>query len=314
MTPRMNRFVVFTLLSLFAATAVVPAEAVIGRGRSSMGSRGNRGWSQPSRPSSPSQSPWGAPAPSPRPYPSPSGGGFLKNLGAGIAGGFLGAMLFRAMGMPGGPGGGFGLLEILLLVGVAFLAFRWFRSRSAEPVTAAGPVGGESYIPPSREAAWTPQPATVGDEAPADVLAASELDFDEKRFREARLDDFFRAQAAFGSRDLGPIRDKLAVEIAPELEADVAELRRSGQVNRMENIAVRSTELTDAWREPGRLYATIRFEANVIDYTLDERTGQVVSGSREQSTKFQERWTFVRETGFGKGEAPWKLSAIEREA
>lgn len=308
----MKRALVFAGLFFLAVAVSTPAEAVVGRGRSSTGSRGSRGWSQPYRRAEIPPSRGYRTTPNNESYrtPPPSGGGFLRSLGAGIAGGFLGSALFRLFGgggLPGmGGGGGFGLLELLLLAGVAFFAFRWFQSRQVATAAPVGDLGSPRY------ASEVPAMEPSADERPEEVLAATEPG-GERAFCEARLDDFFRLQAAFGNRDLAAIRSFLAPEIAPQIEADIEELKRLGQINRMENIAVRSTELVDAWREPGRLYATVRYDANVVDYTVDERTGEVVSGDSLSPAKFCERWTFVKETGFGKGNASWRLSAIERE-
>ena len=48
--------------------------------------------------------------------------------------------------------------------------------------------------------------------------------------------------------------------------------------------------------------------ANLLDYTTDERTGEVVSGSLTEPVKFQEYWTFTRPVW----DNPWKLSAIHQ--
>jgi predicted lipid-binding transport protein (Tim44 family) len=51
---------------------------------------------------------------------------------------------------------------------------------------------------------------------------------------------------------------------------------------------------------------TARFYANLLDYTVDETSGQVVSGSKTEPIKFEEYWTFTRPVGNN----PWQLSAI----
>lgn len=301
-------------LAFFATTTLLPvrADAAVGRGRSSLGSRGNRGGS-PSyrRPSAPPAQGY------PRPYhaepyrPQRSGGGFFRGLAGGIAGGFLGSMLFRAFGGSGAPygGGGIGLLELLLFAGAAFFGVRWLLARRQSDEPALASYGGYRSGEDFRSA---PGPVPPAEETPEEVLSSVETAFDERRFGDARLSDFFKLQNAYLHRDLAPVRSALAPEIAPELESDVAELKRLGRINRMENIAVRRSEIVDAWREPGRVYATVAFEASIVDYTVDERTEEVVDGSRTEPTAFCENWTFVKEIGFGKGDAPWRLSAIER--
>jgi predicted lipid-binding transport protein (Tim44 family) len=110
------------------------------------------------------------------------------------------------------------------------------------------------------------------------------------------------------SRDMTPVRHLLAPEMYAEMQKECDHLRAGRRVNRLENIAVRSAEVTEAWQENGQDYVTVRFLANLLDYTVDEATGHVVEGSRTEPVKFEEYWTFVRPVGPG----PWKLTAIQQ--
>jgi predicted lipid-binding transport protein (Tim44 family) len=93
------------------------------------------------------------------------------------------------------------------------------------------------------------------------------------------------------------------------LQKDCDHLRAERRMNRLENIAIRSVDLTEAWQESGQDFATVRFLANLLDYTTDE-SGQVVEGSRVEPVKFEEFWTFTRPVG----PSPWRLSAIQQAA
>jgi predicted lipid-binding transport protein (Tim44 family) len=52
----------------------------------------------------------------------------------------------------------------------------------------------------------------------------------------------------------------------------------------------------------------VRVLANLLDYNVDETTGQVVEGSKTDPVKFEEYWTFTRSVG----DNAWKLSAINQ--
>jgi predicted lipid-binding transport protein (Tim44 family) len=92
------------------------------------------------------------------------------------------------------------------------------------------------------------------------------------------------------------------------LQRDCDTLRRERKVNRLENIAVRSTEVTEAWQEAGHDYVTVRFLASLLDYTTDESGATVLEGSRTEPVKFEEYWTFVRPVGPN----AFRLSAIQQ--
>src|SRR5512138_1958867 len=96
------KLAVLAITFFFVMVFVIESDAFarVGGGSSS-GSRGSRSYSSPSRPSpGPSQS-YGSPTrptpPPQQPFQQPAGGGFFRNMLGGIAGGFLGSMLFRSL-------------------------------------------------------------------------------------------------------------------------------------------------------------------------------------------------------------------------
>jgi predicted lipid-binding transport protein (Tim44 family) len=132
--------------------------------------------------------------------------------------------------------------------------------------------------------------------------------FDEQKFRDICTDSFFKIQGAWTGRDMTSARNLLSAEMYKTLQADADGLRSEKKVNRLENIAVRSVEITEAWQEQGQDYITVLFYANLLDYVVDESSGQVVSGSKTDPVKFEEYWTFTRATGANS----WQLSAINQ--
>jgi predicted lipid-binding transport protein (Tim44 family) len=76
----------------------------------------------------------------------------------------------------------------------------------------------------------------------------------------------------------------------------------------MENIALRESEITEVWTENGEDFITVRLHANLLDYTVDARTGAVLTGSNTDPIEFQEYWTFSRPVGPNS----WKLTAVQQ--
>ncbi|WP_408998104.1 Tim44 domain-containing protein [Syntrophus buswellii] len=293
-------------------------------GSKSFGSRGSHSYSSPSSQSksttrssrqvttatSPSQS-----------------GGFLRNMAGGLAGGImggiLGSMLFSSMGnaSSGGLGGsGIGLFDIAL-IGVMLYGIWWFikkKRREAEERATAG----TSYF---REASQPQQPIAYGSSTAApsygnlqplesDVTAGlthirqMDLTFDEQLFKDQAMDNFFKVQGAWANRDLSTIRSSLTVEMFGILQSDADDLKNKKQVNRLENIAVRNVDITEVWQEAGKDFITVRFCANLLDYTVDEVSGRLLAGSKTEPVRFDEYWTFTRPVG----NYPWQLSAINQ--
>ncbi len=313
-----------TLLVVAAIMALAVPVEVWARagGGGSLGSRGSRSYSSPSRnysapslPSTPSPTPSTQPAPTPLSQPSPVGG-FWRSMAGGVLGGLLGGMLFRGMGYAGGNGafgGGFGLFDLLLLGGIGFLIYRMVRRRQPVEEPATGyyrTVSPESYGASAASTATAEPPLFGAEDRERGLLHLRQMDpgFSEASFGEWCTDTFFRIQAAWMRKDLDVLKSVLTEEMQEVFRKQLEEAKAKGQMNRLENITVRTVELTEVWQEKGLDYVTVRFLANLLDYTVDEATGKVVSGSNLDPVKFEEFWTWVRPVGPN----PWRLSAINQ--
>jgi predicted lipid-binding transport protein (Tim44 family) len=320
---------ILTALSLFAIVGFSQvllesyAEGRAGGGRSG-GFRGSRSYQAPSRPSQPAAPRREATPPPQQPGPvAPQPGGFMRGLGTAVLGGFLGSMLFSGLahgfgGLGGIGGSGFGLLEILLIAGLGYFLYRKFRT----PAVASGygtmqyqnmgygtgsrydstsnPYGPASSAPPQETAA--------AGEPDFRTILAMDRNFDPSRFLKTAQDIFFKVQGAWNREDTATLNSLCGPELMRTWEEELAALRARGQKNRMENIALSSSEITEAWTESGQDYITVRVRANLLDYTVDAKSGAVISGSNSDPIEFEEYWTFSRPVGPNL----WKLSAVQQ--
>jgi predicted lipid-binding transport protein (Tim44 family) len=310
---RMTTVMVIAMLAVAPFVWMGDAWARAGGG-SSGGSRGSRSYSAPAtssqgmsrQPAAPTSSPTAA-APQ-----RPGWGGMIGGMVGGLLlGGLIGSLL------GGAGGGGIGLLEIVVLAGLVFLAFRMFRGRTQATAAPSGYASAGSYGVDDRSSASSPVSATVGPPSTAGDLDRGlayirQMDpgFDARRFSEGAEDIFFKIQAAWIGRDMSRAGEILTPEMQGFLQKDCDRLRAERRINRLENIAVRAAEVTEAWQERGQDYVTVHFLASLLDYTTDEQSGKVVEGNAVDPVKFEEFWTFVRPIGPN----AWRLSAIQQAA
>jgi predicted lipid-binding transport protein (Tim44 family) len=315
-------------LALLVALAILPVLSVTeawaraGSGSSS-GSRGSRSYSAPAQPSGNPVSPArpSSPAVSPA-QPRPGWGGMMGGmLGGLLLGGLLGGLLFG-----GGFGGGIGLMEIVIIAALAWFAISYMRRRQAATASGYAMAGGGYTGPGPRDDAGmsarygsassggstaTLEPPSTG---PSDLerglghIRQMDTTFDPRAFSETASDVFFKIQGAWTARDMGSVSANLTPEMQAQLQRDCDRLRADQKINRLENIAVRSAEVTEAWQETGQDYVTVHFLASLLDYTTDESGARVLEGSRTEPVKFEEYWTFVRPVGPG----AFRLSAIQQ--
>jgi predicted lipid-binding transport protein (Tim44 family) len=291
--------------------------ARVGGGMSS-GSRGSRSFSSPSQPySAPSQtSPSTAPSQpmSPQmPLQQPS---IWRSLAMGVAGGFLGSLLFgglsHGMGMGGFGGSGIGFLDIILIGGLLYILYKFIKRRKeAESAagyysqTGASPSAGPQtgFADTSRDQGYAQGDVQTG----LSHIRQMDPSFDEARYRDLCMDNFFKIQGAWINRDMTVVKNILTQEMFDILQKDVDKLKAEKKINKLDNIAVRSVEITEAWQEGGMDFITVRFLANLLDYTVSE-SGELLSGSKTEPVKFEEYWTFTRPVGNN----TWQLSAINQ--
>jgi predicted lipid-binding transport protein (Tim44 family) len=256
------------------------------------------------------------------PSANPMGGSFARGLAGGVMGGVLGSMLFggaaHGMGAGGLGGSGFGLFELLILGGIGYVLDRRFsRAKALSPNPAVTPSQNES--PMNRLFAGTgaqaPPPQPQAYEHPEEDALVSGVrqiwavdgDFHPDAFKETAQDLFFKVQAGWTRRETEVLKNLVGDQLLAEYGQRFAEMKQKGQINRLENIAVRKIDLINAGVQEGEIFVTVKFTANLLDYTVDEHSGAVVSGDRENPVKFEEDWTFACPVGTRR----WKLEGIE---
>ncbi|OPY72256.1 MAG: Tim44-like domain protein [Syntrophorhabdus sp. PtaU1.Bin050] len=309
--------VIVALFFVFFVGMESLALARVGGGRSS----GSRSFSSGSssrtyqRSTTPSQSTQPT-QPVPQPATPGMGRSFLSGLGGGLLGGMIGSMLFGGRAGAGGwgSGAGFGFgdfILILIILGIVYFVIKRFRARRALGIGSTGMTYGASSY---REAPVYPSSPST---SPRENLIVDglrhigEMDqgFSETAFKELAEDNFFKIQGAWTRRDLSSVKHLLAPQMLNTFQEDANRLTANKQFNRLENIAVRQVEIVDAIQDQGEEYITVKFLASLLDYVVDEATGQTVSGSSSDPVKFLEYWTFTRKVG----EKDWRLAGITQE-
>jgi len=118
---------------------------------------------------------------------------------------------------------------------------------------------------------------------------------------------FFQIQAGWMRRDLDSYKHLIGADLALEYEKHFQEMREKGQINKLESIAIRTVEVTQAGSDGQEDFISVLFKANLLDYTVDDKSAEVLDGSVTIPVKFEEEWTWARPTGT----QDWKLEGIK---
>ncbi len=312
------------VLTLGAALAPGMALARAGGG-ASMGSRGMRTFSAPAptrvAPSAPEgiersftpRTSEAAPAYAPPAYApgyagrpglggfgaSPGRSAFASGLMGGLIGAGIGGMLF-GHGMFGGIDGAGSVLGLLLQLALVVLLVRWVVRRLAGrgPMLAGLPgMGGAARMAQAPGAG--PRPVAGGTRRTASVTIGPA---DYQAFE--RL--LHRVQEAWSAQDLRALQGLTTPEMLGYFSEQLSEHASRGRRNSVADVRLDAGDLSEAWAEGSREYATVAMRYSMLDVTRDAR-GAVVDGSLAERVSVVELWTFLRAQG-----GAWVLAAIQQ--
>lgn len=292
----------FRLIAVLAALALLPSFGFAkAGGGSSFGSRGTRTYSAPAptrtaptgmQPFQRTLTPQGQPvtrAPGLAPQLAPRSS-FMSGLMGGLIGAGIGGLLFGG-GLFHGIGSFGGFLGFILQMALLFFVGRWllrmFFNRSPAMAGGAVPYGQPAAMiggggPAARPVAITP----------ADYQAFEQL--------------LQTVQAAWSQHDLATLRMVATPEMVSYFGEQLAEQTSRRERNVVSNVKLEQGDLSEAWAEDGRDYATVAMRFSMNDVTVDA-TGRVTAGDAQLRTITTEIWTFLRAPG-----GQWVLSAIQQ--
>jgi predicted lipid-binding transport protein (Tim44 family) len=234
-------------------------------------------------------------------------GGFGRGLAGGLLGGLLGAGLIGMLmgsGFMGGLGGlasMFGLLlQVGLIAGVGFLLYRWWQRRSQPQAAYAGlPRDMAEQQPRSALGGF----GGLGGGAAAPVAEPIEIKPEDFDTFERLLGE---VQTAYGREDLAALRTHLTPEMLSYYAEELSENASRGVVNQLSDVKLLQGDLSEAWREGDKEYASVAMRYSLVDRYVDRATGKAADGN-DAPQEATEVWTFARARG-----GNWLLSAIQQ--
>jgi len=178
------------------------------------------------------------------------------------------------------------------------LLYRWWQRRSHSQAAYAGVPGGMGADNAPRSMLGG---GFGGNAAPAsEPLQIAHEDFEtfEKLLGEI--------QTAYGREDLGALRAHVTPEMLSYYAEELSENASRGVVNQISDVKLLQGDLSEAWREGDKEYATVALRYSLIDRYVERASGRADEGT-DQPQEATEVWTFTRARG-----GSWLLSAIQQ--
>src|SRR5579864_6649444 len=216
-----------------------------------------------------------------------------------------------------GGGGLFGLWPLLLLGhgsgfgGLIFILILIYLYQQSQKRNAGSGVAGNwtsvSRWSPTLDAGVTDDdargPITVGTPSkPVDqdaiaagiaAIKARDANFDEQAFVDRANTAFFKLQQAWTARNQDLARDVMSEALYERHKMQTDQLIANHQVDVLQNCVIGSARIVDVRVAKPYDSITVAFTASMTDYTIDEQTQRIASGTKYPQT-FTELWTFIR--------------------
>ena len=103
-------------------------------------------------------------------------------------------------------------------------------------------------------------------------------------------------QMAWCARDMSPVRPVMHQNLFNTTQRQVEEKIKQGVVYHYESIAINTAYLTSFVRDKDFEYLTVYLNARMIDYQVDEKTGNIIRGDRTTRWDMRYKMKFVRST------------------
>lgn len=139
------------------------------------------------------------------------------------------------------------------------------------------------------------QAAQEGPGLPIETLKQKDPNFNEQAFLEKIGNWYIQMQNAWEAKKWEPMRAIMTDALYTQMERQLDSLIQAGQTNHVERIAVLDSRIVRYAVEGDNDVLVVRLSTRICDYTTDDRTGQVVSGSQTRELFMTYDWKLMRQ-------------------
>ena len=136
------------------------------------------------------------------------------------------------------------------------------------------------------------------DDTPIETkIQAEDPMFNKAEFLGWASDMFVKLQYAWSDRNLEEVRYFVTPELYEKTNNQVQRYITNKQINKLERVSVNLSKLKSYEHEGDRDVLKVIFDTKMIDYIIDEKTGNVIRGNQGLNIMNPYILTFVRKTG-----------------
>ncbi|MEN6339131.1 MAG: TIM44-like domain-containing protein, partial [Clostridiaceae bacterium] len=130
---------------------------------------------------------------------------------------------------------------------------------------------------------------------PIETLKQKDPNFNEQAFLEKIGNWYIQMQNAWEAKKWEPMRAIMTDALFSQMERQLESLIQAGQTNHVERIAVLDSRIVKYAVEGDNDVLVVRISTRICDYTTNDKTGQVVSGSQTRELFMTYDWKLIRQ-------------------
>lgn len=127
-----------------------------------------------------------------------------------------------------------------------------------------------------------------------ETLRSRNPGFSMEALKQHLADLYVTMQTHWTKKDWEPMREHMSSQLYNQLNAQVEEMKRDRLVNRMDHIHVRKVFFMDYQRDEVNDILHFRLYVDLLDYTVELATGDVIVGSAEDPVYMLYEWEVIR--------------------
>ena len=129
---------------------------------------------------------------------------------------------------------------------------------------------------------------------PVEDLLDTDPDFDEAALCEQISNLYVRMQNAWTAKDFSVMRPFFTDSLYQQFDRQLQQIVAAGKTNHIDDIGVLDVSLL-GWKEKDeKQWLTARVKTRITIYSTDDKTGEIVSGSKKEVKLMEYEWTLVR--------------------
>ena len=191
-----------------------------------------------------------------------------------------------------GSGPGIPINGFVVVIVVVIIVFSVLKNRNNKN-GGNGSSGGSSGSRP-QGGAPTNKPTVDPKE-----LKAKDPNFSEQELLEKVSNAYVQMQNCWQDKKWEPMRPLMTDALYSQFDRQLEALKRNGQTNYVERISVLGARIVSYYQDKVNDNLVVELRTRIVDYTVNDATGAVVSGSKTAEKFMTYEWTLIRSLEHG---------------